>query len=216
MEDILEIIKGRRTIRNFLPKFVEWEKISRILEAGREAPSSGNLQNWKFIVVIDLDLKRKLAEAALQQYEIVKAMVLIVVCGEPKKAERYYGSRGEDLYTTQNCAAAIQNMLLEAYSLGLGTRWIGAFDEEKVKQLLKIPEEIKPQAIIAVGYPKEIPERPPRFPLESLVYFNEWRNRLRDPSKYFRDYSLIVRRKLKAFGEYLKKSFSKTKEEENR
>ena len=71
------------------------------------------------------------AKAAFEQFEISMAGALVVVCAEPEKAERYYGMRGERLYSTQNCAAAIQNMLLEAHSLGLGTRWIGAFDYSK-------------------------------------------------------------------------------------
>jgi len=194
--DILDVIKTRRNVKEFLPKFVEWDKISKILEAARHAPSSGNLQNWKFIVAIDPALKQRLAEAALQQYEIINAGVLIVVCGEPEKAERYYGLRGERLYTVQNCACAIQNMLLEAHALGLATRWIWAFEEEMIKRDLKIPEEVRPQAIIAVGYPKTIPQKPPKLPLESLVYFNCWRNRVRDPSKYMQEYSVILRRKL--------------------
>ena len=211
--DILEVIKSRRTIKEFLPKFVDWDKISKIIDAARHAPSSGNLQNWKFVVVIETDLKKQLAEAALQQYEIINASALIVVCGEPEKAGRYYGLRGERLYTTQNCAAAIQNMLLEAHSLGLGTRWIGAFEEEMVKRILKIPEEgVRPQAIIAVGYSKEVPPKPPKLPLESLVYFNAWRNRLRDPVKYFRDYSLIIKRKLKSAKESLSTVVEKAKE----
>ena len=204
--DILDIIKTRRNVKEFLPKFVDWDKISRILEAGRHAPSSGNLQNWRFIVAIDPALKQRLAEAALQQYEIINAGVLIVVCGDPEKAERYYGLRGERLYTVQNCACAIQNMLLEAHSLGLATRWIGAFEEEMVKRDLKIPEEVRPQAIIAVGYPKEIPQKPPKLPLETLVYFNCWRNRIRDPSKYMQEYSVILRRKLQSIKDTAQKA----------
>ncbi len=194
--DILDTIKTRRNVKEFLPKFVAWDDISKILEAARHAPSSGNLQNWRFIVAIDPGLKQKLAEAALQQYEIINAGALIVVCADPEKAERYYGLRGERLYTVQNCACAIQNMLLEAHSLGLATRWIGAFEEEMVKRELSIPDQIRPQAIIAVGYPKEIPQKPPKLPLETVVYFNAWRNRIRDPSKYMQEYSVILKRKL--------------------
>lgn len=206
--DILELIKSRRTIKEFLPKFVSWDQLSKILDAARHAPSSGNLQNWKFIVIIETGLKKQLAEAALQQYEIINAGALVVVCAEPEKAERYYGLRGERLYTTQNCAAAIQNMLLEAHSLGLGTRWIGAFEEEMVKRLLNIPEDARPQALIAIGYPKEIPPKPPKLPLESLLYFDSWRNRIRDPLKYMRDYSLLIKRKLHSAQEALKKHSS--------
>ena len=171
MGDILDLIISRRNIKEFLPKFVSWEKTSNIIDAARHAPSCGNVQNWKFIVVMDPDLKQKVAEAAYEQYEIVNAGVLIIVCAEPEKAERYYGLRGERLYTVQNCAAAIQNMLLEAQSLGLGSRWVGGFDEEALKTLFKIPEEVRPQAVIAIGYAKEIPSKPPKYPLETLVYF---------------------------------------------
>ena len=140
MADIIDLIKSRRTIKQFLPKFVSWEKVARIIDAARHAPSSGNVQNWKFILISDPDQKHQIAEAAYEQYEIVNAGVLMVICAEPEKAERYYGLRGERLYTIQNCAAAIQNMLLEAHSLGLGTQWIGAFEEEMVKRLLGIPD----------------------------------------------------------------------------
>ena len=198
MGDILDLIKSRRNIKKFLPKFVSWEKISRIIDAGRHAPSSGNVQNWKFIVVNDLEQKQMVAEAAYDQLEIVQASTLIIICAEPEKAERYYGLRGERLFSVQNCAAAIQNMLLEAQSLGLGTRWIGGFDEEAIKTMFKIPEEIRPQAIIAVGYPKEVPKKPPKYPLETLVYFGSWRLRLRDPAKYFNDTATILARKAKA------------------
>lgn len=195
MADILDIIKSRRNIKYFLPKFVSWEKISRIIDAARHAPSCGNIQNWKFIVVLEADLKQKIAQASYEQYDIAMAGALIVVCAEPEKAERYYGLRGERLYSIQNCAAAIQNMLLEAHSLGLGGRWIGAFDEEEIKSLCGIPEEIRPQAVIAIGEPKEVPPKPPKYPLETLVYFHKWRNKIRDPAKYMNDIATILARK---------------------
>lgn len=208
MEDILELIKSRRNVKEFLPKYVDWDKISRIVDAGRHAPSCGNLQNWKFIVVLNTDKKKELADASLQQYDIINAGALIVICAEPEKAERYYGLRGERLYTVQNCAAAAQNMLLEAHSLGLAGRWIGAFEEEMAKRILKIPDEIRPQIILAVGYPKFVPEKPPKLPLESVVFFNSWRNRIRDPVKYMQYYSVVAQRKLSAIKETIKKPLS--------
>jgi len=198
MGDILDLIISRRNIKYFLPKFVSWDTISRVLDAGRHAPSCGNIQNWKFIVVLDPGKKQKLAEAAHEQYDFSMAGALIVICGEPEKAERYYGLRGERLYTIQNCAAAIENMLLEAHSLGLGSSWIGAFDEEAVKSLLGIPEEIRPQAIVALGYPKEVPQKPPKYPLETVVYFGSWRSKIRDPAKYVNDIAGILARKADA------------------
>ena len=133
MADVLEIIKSRRNITQFFPKFVSWENISRVLDAGRHAPSCGNIQNWKFIVVLKPELKQEIAAASYDQYEIAAAFVLIVVCAEPEKAERYYGEKGKTFYSVQNCAAAVQNMLIEAQSLGLATRWVGAFDADKIK-----------------------------------------------------------------------------------
>ena len=198
MTDILNLIKSRRTIKYFLPKFVSWEKISRVIEAGRHAPSCGNIQNWKFVVILESDLKQQIAQSSYEQYEIIQAGALILICAEPDKGERYYGLRGERLYTVQNCAAAIQNMLLEAHSLGLGCCWIGAFDEEELKSTLGIPQEVRPQAIIAIGYPKEVPPKPPKYPLETVVYFGSWRSKLRDPAKYMNDIATILARKANA------------------
>lgn len=206
MGDILDLIISRRTVKSFLPKFVSWDTVSRVLDAGRHAPSSGNIQNWKFVVVMEPEKKQKLAELCQEQYEIGFAAVLIVVCGEIDKAERYYGLRGERLYTIQNCAAAVQNMLLEAHSLGLGSCWIGAFDEEAVKGLLSIPDEIRPQAIVAVGYPKEIPQKPPKYPLETVVYFGQWRNKIIDPAKYVDDIATILARKAQAAQKSIKET----------
>ncbi|MFA6462093.1 MAG: nitroreductase family protein [Candidatus Woesearchaeota archaeon] len=195
MGDILELITSRRNVKYFLPKFVSWDNLAKVIDAGRHAPCCGNIQNWKFVVIVNNEQKQAVAEACYEQYEIVQAGAFIVVCAEPEKAERYYGLRGERLYSVQNCAAAIENMLLEAHSLGLATRWIGGFDEEAVKTMLGIPEEIRPQAIIVIGYAKEVPAKPPKYPLETLVYFHKWRNKSRDPAKYMVDISTILARK---------------------
>jgi nitroreductase len=216
MGDILELIQSRRTTKYFLPKFVSWEKVARVLDAGRHAPSSGNIQNWKFIVVIEAGQKQEIAKACFEQYDIAMAHALIVICAEIDKAERYYGARGERLYSIQNCAAAAQNMLLEAHSLGLGTSWIGAFDEEAIRSNLGIPEEARPQVIIALGYPKETPSKPPKYPLESVVYLHKWRGKMRDAAKYMNDTAVIMARKVgktkKALRENVSSLVDKTKQ----
>ena len=154
-------------------------------------------------MVLEPGQKQQLSQATYEQYEIAAAGALIVVCAEPEKGERYYGLRGERLYTIQNCAAAIQNMLLEAHSLGLGSSWIGAFDEEAVKQICRIPENIRPQAIVAIGYPKEIPAKPAKFPMEVVTYFHHWRGKMRDSAKYMNDVAVILGRKREAAKEVL-------------
>lgn len=213
MSHILELIKSRRTIRKYIPdKPVEWDKVSKCIDAARHAPSAGNLQNWKFIVVLEPDLRKSLAEASLQQWWIMDAPVIVVAVAEPDRAERYYGVRGERLYTIQNCAAAVENLILEAHALGLGTAWVSAFDEDAVKRILKIEDFGRPQAVIPMGYPAEIPARPPKFPLEQLVFFNSWRNRIKDPARYMREYSIVIARTLQQGKEALKKAAGKIKE----
>src|SRR3989338_7746299 len=209
MQDILDLIISRRTITSFEPKFVSWEKIARVLDAGRHAPCCGNLQNWKFILVYDSEQKGKLAEALYEHYEVTGAWALVVICGETAKAERYYGEKGK-WFTAQNCAAAAENMILEAHSLGLGTRWIGAFDEEVVKSLLGVPEEVSVQVILALGYAKEIPEKPPKFPLEVVTYFGGWRRKMKDPAKYMNDIASILARKAQAIHTAAQKLVSKS------
>jgi len=178
--DIIECIKTRRSIRKFLDIPVEWDKIGSIVDAGRYAPNSGNLQNWKFIIVLDEETRKKIADACLQQLWMAKAPVHIIVCSEPEKAKRFYGLRGERLYTIQNCAAATQNMLLTAHSLKLGACWVGAFDEDMLKRAVSIPDFIRPQAIIPVGYPAEKVPAPIQYQLENTVFMESWGNKIAD------------------------------------
>jgi len=133
--EVLDCITTRRSIRKYLDKPVPWDLVSNVLEAGRFAPSCGNLQNWKFIIVLDDDKRKGLAEASLRQYWMEQAPVLLVVVAEPEKAKRYYGDRGERFYTIQNCAAVATNMMLEAHNLGLGSCWVGALMKKWLKEL---------------------------------------------------------------------------------
>lgn len=169
-----ECIKTRRSVRKYKDTPIDWEKIFQILNAGKFAPSAGNIQNWKFIVVRKEEIRKKLAEAAFDQEWMDNAPVHIVVVGEPEKGARFYGARGERLYTIQNCASAVENMLLAANDLGLGSCWVGAFDEAKVKRALNMTEDVIPQAIITIGYADEKPEMPSRVELEHTVYLDRW------------------------------------------
>ncbi len=174
--DVFECMKSRRSVRKFLEVPVEWDKIGKILDAASFAPSAGNLQTWKFIIVRDADKRHKIAEASLQQWWMEKAPIFIIVCAEMRRIRQFYGVRGERLYAIQSCAAAAQNMLLAAHDLGLGACWVSAFDENRVSAILSIPEdaEIRPQAIIPIGYPGEKPKAPPRFSLENNTYLEMW------------------------------------------
>lgn len=173
--DVLEVIYSRRSIRRYRDIPVEWDKVGKILEAGRAAPSAGNLQGWKFVVITDPVKIKMLAEASLQQYWMASAKVHIIVVAQFEKARRFYGVRGERLYAIQDCAAACQNMLLAAHYLGLGACWIGAFDEDGVKRTVGIPEEARPQAIITIGYADEEPPVPTKYKLEQVVMVERWK-----------------------------------------
>lgn len=173
--DVLEAIKARRSIRRYLNVPVEWDKIGSIIEAGKSAPSSGNLQNWKFVIVTNKEERKAIAEACLQQYWMSEAPIHIIVVAEPEPAIMHYGVRGEKLYTVQNCAAAVQNMLLEATALGLGSCWIGAFEEDMLKKVIGCTERVRPQAVITIGYAAEKVPVPTEYTLEDVTYLEKWK-----------------------------------------
>ena len=168
--NVFEAVATRRSIRKFTSQDVPMEILGIIFDAGRYAPSSGNIQNWRFILVKDPGNKQKVAEACMQQLWIAEAPVLVIVCAETEKIMQYYGIRGERLYSVQNCSAAIQNMLLTAHSLGLASTWVSAFDEDMLSRALSIPGNVKPQAVLPIGYPDEIVPAPNRYDMEDLVF----------------------------------------------
>lgn len=171
---IPEIIKNRRSIRSFLDKELPEETSKTLIEAACLAPSAGNLQPWGFIIVKGEEAKRKLVEAAYGQAFISEAKIVIVVCADPGRSASRYGTRGSSLYCLQDTAAAVQNILLTATENGLGGCWIGAFDEKKASEVLKLPQGIRPVAIIPIGYPKTIPSPRPRRGYSEVVHLEVW------------------------------------------
>lgn len=176
--DVFEAIKKRRSIRAFTPEDVSKEEIEKILDAARYAPSAGNIQPWEFIVIRDFKIKRKLSMAALDQNFIEEAPVVIVVCANEMRSGRGYGSRGATLYCLQDTAAAIQNMLLTACALDLGTCWVGAFHEEDARKILNIPRGVRPIAIIPVGHSVEKPEMRFKRALSEVVHYETYSKQL--------------------------------------
>jgi len=172
--DVLDAIRGRRSVRAYLSKDVPDATVETLLDCARWAPSAGNLQPWEFVVVRGPERKRGLAEAALGQSFIEEAPVVIVVCASPGRSAIRYGNRGSLLYCLQDTAAAAQNIHLAARALGLATCWVGAFDESSVASVLKLPEGIRPVAIIPVGYPEEQPSPPSKRRLSETVHKEEF------------------------------------------
>lgn len=167
--DVFEAIRNRRSVRRYLRDPIPKETVEELLSAAIQAPSAGNAQPWRFIVVWDQKLREGLAAAAFGQGFLAEAPVVIVVCADLERAKRAYRERGEQLYCLQDTAAAIQNLLLAATAKGLGTCWVGAFDEGRVTELLGLPRGLRPVALIPVGKPGESPAARPRRPLSEVV-----------------------------------------------
>jgi len=171
--ELEEAIRNRRSVRRYLEKSVEDEKIEKILDAARWAPSAGNLQSVEYIVVKDKETRERLSGTSYGQAQPKEAPVNIVVCVNFPKIS-HYGRRGEELYSIQESGACIQNLMLTAHSLGLGTCWIGAFDEEKAKEILGIPDHVRPVGIITLGYPDESPSSS-RKNLKGIVFEEKYK-----------------------------------------
>ena len=169
--EVFAAIRKRRSIRLYERKPVNEEKLNRVLEAGRLAPSADNRQPWRFIVVTDEKIKEKL-RAAYDEEWFVSAPVIIVGCAVPKEA--WVRMDGQE-YWMVDVAIAMQNMILTATELGLGTCWIADFDEEAARKALKLPLGVRVVAMTPLGYPAE-QKRPVgnRKPLSEIVHYNSW------------------------------------------
>ncbi len=176
--ELVDAIKERRSIRRYQNKKVPLEVVGEILAIAKHAPSSGNVQNWRFVVVFDKEKREKLAEAAFGQMWMATAPVHIVICNKIGDVEAIYGERGRNLYSIQNCAIFGAYILLMAKELGLDTCWVGAFDEEEVRIILNIPDDVRPEAIITLGYSAERKiTKMKRREIETLTYIDSWGNR---------------------------------------
>lgn len=168
--DVLELIKKRRSVRAYTDEKVSEENIKNLIEAARWAPSAGNTQPLELVVVKNIEMKRKLSEAAFNQTFIQKAPVVFVVCANESRSSRGYGKRGKNLYSIQDTAASTQNILLAAHERGLVTCWVGAFNEKDVAKAVNAPKDVKPVAIIPVGYAAEKGAAPQKRPVNEIVH----------------------------------------------
>lgn len=171
--EVFEAINARTSVRKFKPDPVPKENVEKLLKAALRAPTAGNIQPWFFYVVTNSELKNALAGAALGQKFVASAPVVIVTCAEPEASAKTYGDRGRNLYCLQDTAAAVENMMLAAVSLGLGTCWVGAFNEGKVAELLDLPAGRRPVALVPVGYPETINGPTSRRPLAEVMEYRE-------------------------------------------
>lgn len=171
--DALDAIRERFSCRAYRSRSLSREQLSAVIDAARWAPSAGNLQPWRFVVVLAEEARSLLARAAFGQAFVAAAPAVVVVCAVPSDSARVYRTRGIELYCLQDTAAAIQNLLLAATAVGLGGCWVGAFDEVAVARALDLAPGWRPVAVVPVGYPAEQPRRRTRRPAEEVTLWVE-------------------------------------------
>jgi nitroreductase len=172
--DFYEVIRTRRSVRSFKEDPIPKESLDKVLEAARIAPSGGNRQPWKFILVKDDKLKQKMIPVCNNQRFVAEAPVLVVACGQRLATNRggYMGEMGVLL----DVSIAFTHLILAARAEGLGTCWIGAFDNEEIKKLLHVPEGYEVVAASPLGYPSEdvFTEPRNRKDLDEIVSLNKF------------------------------------------
>jgi nitroreductase len=168
--DVLEAIKKRYSCRSYEARPIEKEKLDRVLEAARLAPSAKNLQDWRFVVVTDAETKASLAEAACGQQFVGRAAAVIVACS----TKDHVMTCGQAVGPI-DIAIALEHIALQAVADGLATCWIGAFYADKVRAILGIPADIAIIELMPIGYPSDRQKKPKREPIEKIVCYERWR-----------------------------------------
>jgi nitroreductase len=169
--DVTEAIKARKSVRKYLDKPIENEKLKLILEAARMAPSAFNKQRWRFIVVRDKQTRAKLKETAEVPLFAVMAPVIIVACAKTDSCTMHYG---QPCYPI-DVAIAVDHITLAAVEYGLGSCWVSMFNEIKIKEILNIPEEMRVIVLLILGYPSDpsmVDKK--RLPLEQIAKYEKW------------------------------------------
>ena len=163
---LFDIVLSRRSIRRYEKKDVPEDVLNKILEAGRQAPSAGNQQPWHFIVLTDYDIKEKMSHGRWNTF-VKDSAFTVVGC-------RYIGNEEGREWSMVDTTIALQNMVIAAWALQVGSCWIGDFKEEEVKKVLDIPEDWKVVALITFGYPAEKPGNRPRKQINEIVNYNKF------------------------------------------
>ena len=166
---VLEAITKRYSCRSYQEKPIEKEKLDRIFEAARLAPSARNMQDWRFVVVTDKEVKAKVAEQTNRPQVFSQAGAIIVACSNSD-----YVMRCGQAIGPIDVAIALEHISLQATELGLASCWIGSFDAEKVSNILSIPDDITIVELMVIGYASEPGSQPAKEPIEKIFCFDKW------------------------------------------
>jgi nitroreductase len=168
--NVFEAISKRYSCRSYTDKPIEEEKLTRIFEAARLAPSAKNLQDWRFVVVTEKDKRTQVAHAAYDQMFLAHAGAIIVACSN----NDYIMRCGQPIGAI-DVSIALEHIALQAVEEGLATCWIGSFEPDEVRRILGIPRNIAIIELMSLGYPADSPRKPNRHPLESIICRNHWK-----------------------------------------
>ncbi|MDE1812618.1 MAG: nitroreductase family protein [Thaumarchaeota archaeon] len=167
-----DFLNKRRSIRSFKENSIEESKLNQILEACNMAPSSGGLQTFEIYQIKNKEIKEKLVSAAKDQTFVAQAPLLLVFCTNPSRSVERFGERSQ-LFSVQDATISTAYAQLTAHVLGLSTVWVGAFDEKKVSDILKLPIEQKPIAILPIGYENEKPKEKTTRGIKDILHIIE-------------------------------------------
>lgn len=168
--DLFEAIQRRYSCRDYQNRPVEDEKLEKILNAARLAPSARNMQDWRFVVVTDSDTRQALQAAAADQPFVGAAPVVIAACSTTNKRMNLCGQP----YSSINVSIALEHLALAATALGLATCWIGSFKPQPVRKILNIPTSIEVVELMVLGYPADKGASPKRLTLDEIACYEQW------------------------------------------
>lgn len=172
MWDFFETVRHRHSVRRYRSDVaIEREKLHAILETACAAPSAGDLQAYRILVVSDAAKRKALSAAADNQDFIAEAPACLVFCADPERSAQKYGDRGRSLYAVQDTTIAAAYAQLAVVAAGMGSTWVGYFDEARVRQSLAIPSHLVPIALLSLGYPAELPAPTPRRRLDDIINY---------------------------------------------
>ena len=167
--DVYEAVKKRYSCRVYENEPIESEKLKRVFDTARLAPSAKNLQDWRFVVVTEESTKQKVAKAAREQMFLAEAGAIIVACSNSD----YVMSCGQPVAGI-DVAIALEHIALAAVQEGLATCWIGSFSPDKIRKILNIPESIEIIELMAMGYPADKAKTAKRENLETIFCYEQW------------------------------------------
>jgi len=175
--DFDKVIEERHSVRMFKSKKVDFGDILEAIDCAIKGPFAGNQNNLKFVIVEDKKTIATLAKHASQEY-VNEASAVILVCSDDTQLEQQYGERGKD-YSRQHAGAAINTLILKLTDLGINSCWVGSFDYEITKEVLKIPQSVHIEAMIPVGYERGKCKKPRKQELETVIRWENWNNKKR-------------------------------------